>query len=324
MPLKTTTGPKLVRHEIELMAEALRLPVVVGYADARGQWHRGGTGPVGTSPIESARARHPLAEAAARTGVGPFRAGGSVTVRCPLPSHGYPDRTPSMRLHLDAGIFSCFGCGARGYVVEWVCRTEGVEWREAIRLLDARQPLTNAWAGMAASGGGRSQASPAANPGPVGATEAPDLSRTPPERVYAALAAAWDYYSCPPLHQRGLEYLKTRGIDATVLETHTGRAEVGHTPAKGDALVTALRSKGFSDDELVDSGLAHRRLGCGPLGDFYRQRVLIPVRCSQGRIAGFIGRNVGDQRFAEYKNPPRTHASTITPFKKKWISPKST
>ncbi len=214
-----------------------------------------------------------------------------------------------MRLHLDAGIFSCFGCGARGDVVEWVCRTEGVDWREAIRILDARQPLTNAWAGMAASGGGRSQAIPAAKPGPVGATEAPDLSRTPPERVYAALAAAWGYYSCPPLHQCGLEYLKTRGIDATVLETHTGRTEVGHTPAKGGALVTALRSKGFTNDELVDSGLAHRRLGCGPLGDFYRQRVLIPVRDGQGRIAGFIGRNVGDQqRFAKYKNPPRTHA----------------
>ena len=270
---------------------------------------RAGAGPMGPSPIEAARARHPLAEVAARTGASPFRASGSVTVRCPLPSHGHPDRTPSMRLHLDNGIFSCFGCGAKGDVVEWVCRTEGVDWREAIRVLDARQPLTNAWAGMAASGGGRSHTIPTANPGPAGETEAPDLSRTPPERVYAALDAAWGYFSCPSFHRRGLQYLKTRGIDVAVLETHTGRAEVGHTPAKGDALVTALRSKGFSANELVDSGLAHRRLGCGPLSDFFRQRVVIPVRDGQGRIAGFIGRNVGDQgRFAKYKNPPRTHA----------------
>ncbi|MDA8398911.1 MAG: toprim domain-containing protein, partial [Actinomycetota bacterium] len=51
------------------------------------------------------------------------------------------------------------------------------------------------------------------------------------------------------------------------------------------------------------------RLAGGPLSDFYRQRVLIPVRDDQSRIAGFIGRNVGDQqRRAKYKNPPRTHA----------------
>ena len=58
------------------------------------------------SPIEAARARHPLAEVAALTGVDHFRTTGSVTVRCPLPAHGHPDRTPSLRLHLDDGIFS--------------------------------------------------------------------------------------------------------------------------------------------------------------------------------------------------------------------------
>jgi len=266
------------------------------------------------SPIEAARARHLLAEVAARTGIDCYRTSGSVTVRCPLPSHGHPDRTPSLRLHLDDGIFSCFGCGARGDVVEWVCRAEGVNWREAIAILDSGRRITNAWAavGVGVGVGVRqlSRALPATAvgfPGSGSHAEAPDLGRTPPERIYAALEAAWGYYSYPPLRYRGEEYLRRRSIDVRVLEAHTGRGEVGHTPAKADGLVVALRSKGFSDDELVDAALAQRYLGGGAIRDFYRQRVLVPIRDDESQVVGFIGRNVGDQhRYAKYKNPPRT------------------
>jgi len=83
--------------------------------------------------------------------------------------------------------------------------------------------------------------------------------------------------------------------------------EAGHTPAKADGLVGALRARGFSDDELVDAGLAHRYPDSDPVSDFYRQPVLIPIRDDQQRVVGIIGRNVGDQqRWAKYKNPPRT------------------
>jgi DNA primase len=67
-----------------------------------------------------------------------------------------------------------------------------------------------------------------------------------------------------------------------------------------------MRRRGFADDELVDAGLAHRRLGDRHLTDFYRNRVLIPVRDQQDKLVGFIGRNVGDGRWPKYKNPPHT------------------
>jgi DNA primase len=250
------------------------------------------------SPIAAARLRHNLAEVARRTGVSLVHDVGSLTVHCPLPSHGHPDRTPSMRLYLDDGIFHCFGCGATGDVVQWVRCAEGVGVREAIALLDSGAPLANAWTSL-----GRPTTTAA------GLAETPDLARTPSERVYAALEAAWEYYTCRPLHERGLAYLAGRGIDAAVLEAHTGRPEVGHSPAAPYGLVAALASRGFDDDELVDAGLAHRRPNGAPISDFYRQRTLIPIRDDGGRIAGFIGRNVGDQeRWSKYKNPPRTHA----------------
>jgi DNA primase len=251
---------------------------------------------------------------AQRTGVHLYRVSGSVTVRCPLPAHGHFDRSPSLRLHLDEGIWHCFGCGGTGDVVEWVCRTEGVAWREAIRILESGRTLTNAW-GACESLPGRwnghsDRPTPTTSMHTVetrGHAEYPDLSRTPASQVFTALAAAWRYYSCSPLRDKGAAYLARRGIDVSVLEAQTRRAEVGHSPARPEGLVSAMLAKGFTADELVDAGLAHRNAD-GRLTDFYRQRVLIPIRDQHRRICGFVGRNVGDDRWPKYKNPPRTHA----------------
>jgi hypothetical protein len=117
----------------------------------------------------------------------------------------------------------------------------------------------------------------------VSQQEYPNRSRTSAVRVEAGLEVAWQYYTLPQLHARGLGYLRSRGIDVGVLETYTRRTEIGHTPAPKDGLVRWLRGEGFSDDELVDAGLAYRRLGALPVTDFYRQRALIPLRNHEGR-----------------------------------------
>ena len=254
------------------------------------------------SHIAEARERHTLTEVAARTGVAmPPGERRSVTVRCPFPAHGHPDRSPSLRLYLADDYYCCLGCGSKGDVVQWVRDTAQVSVAAAIAMLDAGGSLTNAWAGQihVTSPGHRPAAS---------AFESPRLDRTAKEAVFAALDAAWGIYASPQLHFRGAAYLATRGIDVAVLEAHNLRAEVGHTPDVGDGLVTALRGQGFDDDGLVDAGLARRRPGTGHLSDVYRQRVLIPVRTERGAVCGLIGRNVGDPRFPKYTNPTRTLA----------------
>ena len=264
----------------------------------------------GTSPIEAALRRYRLAEVARRTGIVLPTDTGSVTVRCPLPSHGHPDRTPSLRLYLDDDRYYCFGCAAKGDVIQWARDTEGIGVHDAIQALDSGRSLSNAWARLTSAAdisGPRPSVDGAPRSLEPGHADTPDPGRTPPERVLAALDTAWAYYTRPPLHARASAYLAGRRIDVAVLETHTGRPETGHTPARADGLVTALQARGFSDHELVDAGLAHRQLGGGPLSDFYRQRVLIPIRDDHQRVVGLIGRNVGDQqRWAKYTNPPRT------------------
>ncbi len=96
-------------------------------------------------PVEAARARHRLADAAGPTGVAVGTVSGTMTVSCPMPSHGHPDRTPSMRLYLDDDRYYCFGCGAKGDVVQWVRDAEGLSLGEAIAALDGSQHFCNAW-----------------------------------------------------------------------------------------------------------------------------------------------------------------------------------
>ena len=264
------------------------------------------------SPIEAAKVGHRLVEVATRThitipgGPGPVR-----TVRCPLPAHGHWDRTPSMRLDLEADRWWCFACSPTtpdgtpmsGDVIDWVTQTEQVDWKAAIEILDSGRLLTNAWAG--AHGAARPAGRPAAET--TWQSEPPDLARTPFYRVQAALDLAWRFYTGRERHRRGSAYLVGRGIrDVEFLERHNRRFEVGYTPDQPTGLVDWMRRRCFADDELVDAGLAHRRTGENYLTDYYRDRVLIPVRDHKEKLAGFIGRNVGDARWPKYKNPPHT------------------
>jgi hypothetical protein len=78
--------------------------------------------------IEAARARHSLDDVAR------------------LPTHRHFERSLSLQLHLDDGIRHCFGCGQTSDVVEWVCQSKAVGWRQAIRILDSGCALTRACA----------------------------------------------------------------------------------------------------------------------------------------------------------------------------------
>ena len=215
-------------------------------------------------------------------------------VACPMPGHD--DSTPSMLLHLDQGRCHCFGCGATGDVIQWVRDIYGVDTRTALSILDAdssRLPDPPKGAVSTLRTEVRQQHR----------SEQPDLERTPPERVRAALAAAWRYYTLPRLAEKAAAYLADRGIDV-----HGLGDVAGHTPYNPDQLVAHLRKRGFADDELVDAGLARRRDG-EPLTDAFQHRIVLAVKDDQHTVIGLVGRStLGDERrmAAKYLNPPRT------------------
>lgn len=239
------------------------------------------------------RARHRLGAVARRTGFDVLDTGRAM-VCCPLPGH--EDRRPSMHLDLERDRYYCFGCQAHGDVIQWVCDVEGVRPGEAVAILDDGRPINGAHTGGTAA---RRYLTPPD-------IDAPDLERTPPERVQAAMHAAWRYYTFTSLHHQGVDHLtRVRNVDVAALEAEAGRPIVGHTPGRADGVTQSLRAQHFTDDELVDASLALRRWD-GSVIDFFRDRLLVPVTDDHGQVAGIIGRSTTG-REPRYLNQALTH-----------------
>ena len=242
------------------------------------------------------KARHRLAEVTRRSG---FDVGhtGRVMICCPTPGHD--DRTPSLQLDLDRDRYHCFGCGAHGDVIDWVRDVEGVDTPSAVAILESGRAIN------AAISAGTPRRSWTRRH-----TEPPNLDRTALKRIIAANEAAWDYYSFAALHERGATYLAGRGIDIAALEAETHGPVVGHTPSaktRIDGLVAHLTSRGFTETELLDAGLA-TRLGDGCVIDFHRDRLVIPVRDGAGSVVGLLGRDTTGTSAVKYLNPATTAA----------------
>jgi len=113
------------------------------------------------STIEAACARHSLDDVAR------------------LASHDHFERSPSLQLHLDDGIWHCLGCGQTGDVVERVYQSEAVGWRQAIRILDSGCALTRACAAHESSPSRRDSSSSRLPAGRYFATHAAVVEMTP-------------------------------------------------------------------------------------------------------------------------------------------------
>jgi hypothetical protein len=100
-----------------------------------------------------------------------------------LASHDHFDRSPSLQLHLDDGVWHFLGCGQTAAVAERVCRSEGLRWRQAIRILNSGRVLGRAGAAYESSPSRRDSSS----------------SRLPAGRYLAAHAAAVEMTPAPAL-----------------------------------------------------------------------------------------------------------------------------
>jgi len=258
------------------------------------------------------KARHSLAEVARRTGIEVQEGATEATVHCPFPTRlAAPSgkRHRQMKLRLESNTWYCYSCEAHGRrqtgdVVQWVMYTETVSDDTAIRILDSGRTLTNH----------DGQSNPAVgtfNPRrravSSGTSEHSDLERTSRERVLEVLNAAWGYYAGGG-HDKGVAYLADRQIDVPVLESHTGRPEVGHTPKDSRSFIKQMHEASISDDELVDAGLVYR----SPNGVFpvYRTRVIVPCRAGDGNVVGLFGRDVTGDADAKYVNLRKTMVYT--------------
>lgn len=191
------------------------------------------------------------------------------------PFHG--EKSPSFKVNPNTGLWHCFGCGEGGDVFSYVQKRENLDFPDAIRFLADRAGIE-----LSEERGGRR--GPRRN------------------RLIDCLAEAQSFYATMLMRGRGegpdaaRAYFGSRGFGGDVCR----RWGLGYAPGRG-ALVSDLRSCGFSASEMIAADLALDR-GGRPVDRFF-DRVMFPINDEQGRPIAFGGRVIGPKKdTAKYVN----------------------
>src|SRR5450759_1856786 len=209
---------------------------------------------------------------------------------CPF----HNERTPSFYVFAETQNWHCFGCNEGGDVFSFVQKQQGLEFRETLHYLAEK-------AGVTVDDYGSQN--------PEEAREASALRER--LRKLKEDALLW-FHQMLVRSQEGAEaraYVQSRGISADSVVTFS----LGYAPEQWDGLAHFLLGRGYTERELVNGGLARDRDGgLGVVGgtgggvyDYFRHRLIFPIRDIRGRVIGFGGRAFGENQ-PKYLNSPQT------------------
>ena len=206
------------------------------------------------------------------------RSGSNLFGLCPF--HG--EKTASFSVNPSKGIYYCFGCHKGGGAVNFMMEIEGLSYPDAVRALAKRSGLE------------------------VPEDEQYQSRYQAQERLWALHKEAARFFHSQlyaPAGKSALEYALGRGMPQATL-TNFG---IGYAPDSWDSLVKVLRAKGYTDQELKDSGLVTVSQKNGNLFDRFRDRLMFPIIDVRGNVIGFGGRIMKpDDKAAKYLNSPET------------------
>ena len=203
------------------------------------------------------------------------------TYRGLCPFHG--EKTPSFYVSSEKQLYHCFGCGAGGTVLQFIMNIENLDFIEAVKFLAQRAKIAL----------------------PEGDENSED------NRIYKRRQRIYEMNSfAAKLFNKNLfskestaaqQYLLSRNLDEKT-SRHFG---LGYAPESFGFLTDALIANGFTEEELLVSGLAKKSEKNGKLYDFFRNRVMFPIIDVRGNVVAFGGR-VMDDSLPIYLNSPDT------------------
>ncbi|MFJ2826622.1 DNA primase [Streptomyces sp. NPDC087263] len=206
--------------------------------------------------------------------------GGNLKGLCPF----HDEKSPSFQVSPSKGLFHCFGCQEGGDTIAFVMKVDHLTFSEVVERLAAQAGIT-----LRYEEGGYN----------------PAHQRGERIRLVEAHKAAAQFYieqlDTSSEADTGRKFLAERGFDQSAA-AHFG---VGYSPQGWDHLTRYLRGKGFTDKELLLSGLSQegRR---GPI-DRFRGRLMWPIRDIGGEVVGFGARKLYESdNGPKYLNTPDT------------------
>jgi DNA primase len=205
--------------------------------------------------------------------------GGSLKGLCPF----HDEKTPSFNVTPARGLWYCFSCADGGDVIKFVEKIDSLSFREAIERLATRAGIE-----LTYEQGGT----------------VPGQEQSQRRRLLAAHRAAADFYAehlDSPAAAPARAFLSERGFEMADTEPFG----IGYAPAEWEALTRHLRGRGFTDAELMLSGLASQGRR-GPV-DRFRGRLIWPIRDLTGDVIAFGARKLAaDDDGPKYLNTPET------------------
>lgn len=208
------------------------------------------------------------------------KTGKNYSACCPF----HDEKTPSFTVSPEKQFFYCFGCGASGNALGFVMDYERLSFPEATESL-ARL------AGLEV-------------PREV-QTEAQQKREEEKRSIYTLLEKADQFYQQQlrhhPSKHLAVNYLKNRGLDGKTAKAYG----VGFAPPGWDNLLKSLAQNDDDKHLLIEGGMLIHQEQEKKLYDRFRHRIMFPIRDTRGRVIGFGGRVLGDDK-PKYLNSPET------------------
>lgn len=197
------------------------------------------------------------------------RRGKTLVGLCPF----HNEKTPSFTVYPESNSFYCFGCGAGGDVISFVRRMENLDYIEAVKAVAQM-------AGVSMPEDGYDDT----------------LSKQRMRLLEANREAAKFFNAClmDPKNKPALDYFLNRGLSINTVR----RFGLGYAPDDWRELIKHMRSKGFTEHELVLANLARRseKNGVSNYYDNFRNRVMFPIIDLRGNVIAFGGRVMDDSK----------------------------
>ncbi len=196
------------------------------------------------------------------------------------------EKTPSFTVSPVKGIFKDFSTGLGGSAITFLMEHEKFTYPEALKWLAKKYSI-----------------------------EVEEDRQTPENieednrreslMVVSAFAARFFHESLlesPEGKNIGLSYFKERGFREDIIK----KFELGYSPDNWEAFSSAAIKQNYQPEFLLESGLSVKRDN-GTLYDRYRGRVMFPIHNFTGRVVGFGGRTLkNDKSVPKYVNSPES------------------
>jgi len=204
------------------------------------------------------------------------KSGSNFVGLCPFHS----EKTPSFVVNPVKQFFHCFGCSAGGDIFSFLSKIDQISFPEAVRRLAEKSGVKL--------------------PSEKSKSQEERQKEQGAEAIYKVNGAAAVLFHKNLMEQpeaaTARAYLQERGISVEMINTFS----IGFALPRGGV----MRQLKYPDTLLEKAGLIRR--GENGLYDYFRNRIMFPIKTLSGKIAGFGGRALDD-------TPPKYLNTSETP-----------